>query len=185
MGFDSGEEIYCGYVDDPRNTDNAWMETVAFHFHCSAELGELLPLEAGDDAKNVTWLDVDESDLRYKNLYADQRKWLCLVKARPAPADDKPCTFGDTLQKTLHPSVTTFAVQEDDRESDDEHLSVPVERELEQSQRGKYFCQIRPGKVLMNEKLMEAEGKEAKIKMKQEEDVASFKELSITATVRC
>ena len=22
-----------GYVDDPRNTDNAWMETVAFSFH--------------------------------------------------------------------------------------------------------------------------------------------------------
>ena len=22
-----------GYVDDPRNTDNAWMETVAFNFH--------------------------------------------------------------------------------------------------------------------------------------------------------
>jgi ADP-ribose pyrophosphatase len=48
--FDGGEEVYrsrqegssimvayeehCrGYVDDPRNTDNAWMETVAFSFH--------------------------------------------------------------------------------------------------------------------------------------------------------
>ena len=28
-----------GYVDDPRNTDNAWMETVAFHFH--DDTGEL------------------------------------------------------------------------------------------------------------------------------------------------
>jgi hypothetical protein len=26
-------EIYIGYVDDPRNTDNAWMETVAYNFH--------------------------------------------------------------------------------------------------------------------------------------------------------
>ena len=26
-------QIYAGYVDDPRNTDNAWMETVAFNFH--------------------------------------------------------------------------------------------------------------------------------------------------------
>jgi ADP-ribose pyrophosphatase len=26
--FDNGgERIYCGYVDDPRNTDNSWMET--------------------------------------------------------------------------------------------------------------------------------------------------------------
>ena len=31
--FDSGEEVYSGYVDDPRNTDNSWMETVAFNFH--------------------------------------------------------------------------------------------------------------------------------------------------------
>ena len=32
--FDSGKEVYRGYVDDPRNTDNAWTETTAFHFHC-------------------------------------------------------------------------------------------------------------------------------------------------------
>ena len=25
--------MYRGYVDDPRNTDNAWMETVAMNFH--------------------------------------------------------------------------------------------------------------------------------------------------------
>ena len=31
--FDRGEEVYSGYVDDPRNTDNSWMETVAFNFH--------------------------------------------------------------------------------------------------------------------------------------------------------
>lgn len=28
-----GTEIYKGYVDDPRNTDNSWMETVAVNFH--------------------------------------------------------------------------------------------------------------------------------------------------------
>ena len=26
-------QVYKGYVDDPRNTDNAWMETVAYNFH--------------------------------------------------------------------------------------------------------------------------------------------------------
>lgn len=26
-------QIYEGYIDDPRNTDNAWIETVAYHFH--------------------------------------------------------------------------------------------------------------------------------------------------------
>ena len=34
---------WSGYVDDPRNTDNAWMETVAFHFH--DDTGELACLE--------------------------------------------------------------------------------------------------------------------------------------------
>ena len=29
----SGRELYKGYVDDPRNTDNAWMETVVVNFH--------------------------------------------------------------------------------------------------------------------------------------------------------
>lgn len=41
-------QVYRGYVDDPRNTDNAWMETVAINFH--DELGTGLarfPLVAG------------------------------------------------------------------------------------------------------------------------------------------
>lgn len=29
-------QVYEGYVDDPRNTDNAWMETVAVNFHDEA-----------------------------------------------------------------------------------------------------------------------------------------------------
>ncbi|KAL5017471.1 hypothetical protein ScPMuIL_007060 [Solemya velum] len=30
--FSGGKKVYKGYVDDPRNTDNSWMETVAFNF---------------------------------------------------------------------------------------------------------------------------------------------------------
>jgi ADP-ribose pyrophosphatase len=51
--FDRGKEIYRGYVDDPRNTDTAWMETTAFHFHCSDAVARRLPLRAGDDASDV------------------------------------------------------------------------------------------------------------------------------------
>ena len=59
--------MYRGYVDDPRNTDNAWMETVVLNFHdeagtavarcltlsCSVLIMALsrFPLQAGDDAK--------------------------------------------------------------------------------------------------------------------------------------
>ena len=31
--FANGTEVYKGYSDDPRNTDNAWIETSAFNYH--------------------------------------------------------------------------------------------------------------------------------------------------------
>ncbi|XP_069042396.1 ADP-ribose pyrophosphatase, mitochondrial isoform X2 [Lepisosteus oculatus] len=68
-----GLQVYKGYVDDPRNTDNAWMETVAVNFH--DETGDSvsgLPLHAGDDAGQVAWVDVDSS-LR---LYASHAHFL-------------------------------------------------------------------------------------------------------------
>ncbi|XP_069967073.1 putative nudix hydrolase 6 [Bactrocera oleae] len=60
--FAKGNEIYKGYVDDFRNTDNAWMETVAYNFHDDngAQVGKLA-LSAGDDATNVKWLDIDST----------------------------------------------------------------------------------------------------------------------------
>lgn len=59
--FDGGDVIYKGYVDDPRNTDNSWMETVAVNFHDDngTTVGKI-PLQAGDDAKNVIWLSIDK-----------------------------------------------------------------------------------------------------------------------------
>ena len=59
---EKGVEIFKGYIDDPRNTDNAWMESVAYNFH--DETGEIvgkLKLHAGDDARNVRWLDIDKA----------------------------------------------------------------------------------------------------------------------------
>uniref|UniRef100_A0A1B6JXX1 Nudix hydrolase domain-containing protein n=2 Tax=Homalodisca liturata TaxID=320908 RepID=A0A1B6JXX1_9HEMI len=60
--FSQGEEIYKGYVDDPRNTDNAWMETVAMHFHdeSGSTVGSL-NFCAGDDAVGVQWLDLSKT----------------------------------------------------------------------------------------------------------------------------
>lgn len=68
-------------MDDPRNTDNAWMETTAFHFHCGSQLGALLPLHAGDDAAAVRWLDVDPDQADYRNLYASHKTWVDKVAA--------------------------------------------------------------------------------------------------------
>ncbi|XP_011506020.1 PREDICTED: ADP-ribose pyrophosphatase, mitochondrial [Ceratosolen solmsi marchali] len=66
--FERGEEIYKGYVDDPRNTDNAWMETIAFNFHDdSGDTFGNLSLEAGDDAKSVRWTDISDELILYAN----------------------------------------------------------------------------------------------------------------------
>jgi len=77
--FDEGEEIYRGYVDDPRNTDNAWMETVAVNFHddSGTSVG-LFPLCAGDDAVNVRWMDISR-DLK---LYASHSDFIAKVVAK-------------------------------------------------------------------------------------------------------
>ena len=59
--FDAGKELFKGYVDDPRNTDNAWMETVAFLFHddSGSTIGKF-DLKAGDDAKALKWTDISQ-----------------------------------------------------------------------------------------------------------------------------
>lgn len=66
--FSKGSEVFRGCVDDPRNTDNSWMETVAINFH--DDTGEIIGkinLQAGDDAKNVKWVDVENSIRLYAN----------------------------------------------------------------------------------------------------------------------
>lgn len=66
-------QVYRGYVDDPRITDHAWIETTAFHFHCPKEVGDKLPLAAGDDAGKVMWLDVSMASETYRQLYGAHR----------------------------------------------------------------------------------------------------------------
>ena len=72
-----GVPVYTGYSDDPRNTDNAWMESKVVHFHCSAELGALLPLKAEAKAGAVAWLDADSTvEPRYGRLYGSHLQWV-------------------------------------------------------------------------------------------------------------
>ena len=75
--FERGEEVYRGYVDDPRNTDNAWMETIAMNFHDEdgSTVGEI-HLKAGDDASNVRWIDVDQ---KANNLFANHTEFIKLT----------------------------------------------------------------------------------------------------------
>jgi len=77
--FAKGEEVYKGYVDDPRNTDNAWMETVAFSFHdtTGSTIGKF-PLHAGDDAASICWMPLNSK----VSLYASHKSMLELVVKR-------------------------------------------------------------------------------------------------------
>lgn len=60
-------EVYTGYVDDPRNTDNAWIETSAYNFHDTGNVLAAVKFEAGDEAQSVRWLDVSGELQLYAN----------------------------------------------------------------------------------------------------------------------
>ncbi len=67
--------VYVGYVDDPRNTDNAWIETSAFHLHLDPDI-EVSP-EGGDDASDASWKVVNKDLLR--NMYASHSSMVLLA----------------------------------------------------------------------------------------------------------
>lgn len=70
-----GVELYRGYVDDPRNTDNAWMETVVVNFHDDGKLLECAEFKAGDDAVGVRWINANSSE----KLYASHEHFIELL----------------------------------------------------------------------------------------------------------
>ena len=80
---DHGLQIYAGYVDDPRNTDNAWMETVAVNFH--DDIGEVfnrIKLQAGDDAGAVSWIEIN----KHIQLYASHSEFIRTVAVKRGAA---------------------------------------------------------------------------------------------------
>ncbi|XP_045632328.1 transient receptor potential cation channel subfamily M member 2 isoform X6 [Ursus americanus] len=67
-----GTEVYKGYVDDPRNTDNAWIETVAVSIHfpdqSDMDLKRLNShLHTCDPGMSVQWQVVDKRIPLYAN----------------------------------------------------------------------------------------------------------------------
>ena len=77
--FKNGKVVYKGYVDDPRNTNNAWMETTACNFHCSDSLRLKLKLKSGSDASDVFWLNVDPTCKVFNSLYANHQDLILLA----------------------------------------------------------------------------------------------------------
>jgi 8-oxo-dGTP pyrophosphatase MutT (NUDIX family) len=68
-----GREVFRGCVaDDPRNTDNAWMETVVKVFVVREEEAAGVALRAGDDAVGVQWCDVSDR----LEMYANHKQFI-------------------------------------------------------------------------------------------------------------
>ncbi|VDK86812.1 unnamed protein product [Litomosoides sigmodontis] len=75
MLWNKGIELYRGYVDDPRNTDNAWIETVVVNFHDTDDRLKNVKLRAGDDAIKLRWITVSENE----KLYASHEDFIKLL----------------------------------------------------------------------------------------------------------
>lgn len=93
LDFDTkGTEVYRGYVDDPRNTDNAWIVTNAcMRLLDSNELEAIRTnfgeFRAGDDAAQVAWKTVDQSLL--DTLYASHAELITLAIESLEGSSDK------------------------------------------------------------------------------------------------
>lgn len=78
--------VYKGYVDDPRNTDNAWIETFVKHLHLSVDnpiaKKELI---AGDDAVKAQWKDCTLEFI--ESLYASHPLFVRTALAKMSPID--------------------------------------------------------------------------------------------------
>ena len=70
--------IYEGYVDDPRNTDNAWIETVAKWLHLDENnpISKMTPI-AGDDAAKAQWKELAPKFVN--SLYASHPQMVAKV----------------------------------------------------------------------------------------------------------
>ncbi|XP_015772187.1 PREDICTED: ADP-ribose pyrophosphatase, mitochondrial-like [Acropora digitifera] len=68
-------QIYKGYLDDQRNTDNAWVETVAMNFH--DETGKMLSSLDFEDEKGapvVLWQELSGQ------IKLEAANWFLLYK---------------------------------------------------------------------------------------------------------
>lgn len=60
------KEVYRGYSDDHRNTDNAWIETVAMNYHDEeGNITKPFELKAGEGVEMVRWMKI----LSHQSLY--------------------------------------------------------------------------------------------------------------------
>jgi len=64
--------VYRGFVDDYRNTDHAWMETTAAHFHADDSVDLELCVSDTNEIAKVAWYKIDD----VHTMYASHIDWL-------------------------------------------------------------------------------------------------------------
>lgn len=69
--------VFEWIVNDPRNTDNAWMKTIAKTIFLNQKEAESLILKAWSDARDVDWMDINEKNL--SSMYANH--WWLIRRA--------------------------------------------------------------------------------------------------------
>lgn len=79
--------VYTGFVDDTRNTDNAWMETTVTWFHTTPEVAaglELCTTDNNEGILGVDWYTIDS--LKDEDMFASHIEWIRSVRT-PVDAD--------------------------------------------------------------------------------------------------
>ena len=108
--MDGAVRLYKGYVDDPRNTDNAWLETEVYHINLPYELTKSLLLQnrLGKWAKWMPLTDENAAD-----MYANHGEFVRLAMVRLQPDVTRPDKFRnirDTLKVLLDNNKPVIAV---------------------------------------------------------------------------
>ena len=82
--FHNAIVLYEGYVNDPRNTDNSWMETTVSGILISEEQKLKINLRAEDTENNTDstkWIRISQNSEDFVNLYADHKFYLLLMQS--------------------------------------------------------------------------------------------------------
>ena len=84
-----------GYIDDARNTDNAWLEARCMHYHCTPELARKLALARADasistglaeaeaavveEVGALRWLQLDSAIMETVEQFSPRHRALVLL----------------------------------------------------------------------------------------------------------
>jgi ADP-ribose pyrophosphatase len=85
--FNGGTKVYEGLVDDPRNTDWAWMSTVAVHYHIDNDSPlHNIELRPATDATGAKWYKLEKPE-DFKRLYASHGEFVMSAIKKKAETD--------------------------------------------------------------------------------------------------